>query len=112
MGGGNPRQMQQMMRKLGIDMAELDDVQEIVIKTPTRDYIFDNATVSIMRAQGTETYTINGTPRIEEHAVTIAISEEDVQMAMEQTGKTEEEVRASLDETGDLAETIIALMDD
>ena len=35
--GGNPRQMAMMMKKLGIDVTEVDGVQEIVVKTADKD---------------------------------------------------------------------------
>ncbi len=108
-GGMDPRQVNMMMRKLGIQVQDLEGVQEIVIKTATADYIFDDATVSVMKAQGTETYQISGTPRIEEHEVRLAISEDDVSMVVEQTGCSEDEARAALEETGDLAEAILKL---
>lgn len=110
--GGDPRQMSMMMRKLGIRVDELDDVQEIVIRTPTKDYVFEGASVSIMKAQGVETWQISGTPRVEEHDVQLKVSEDDVRMVALQTGCDEQAARATLQETGgDLAEAIVRLSD-
>ncbi len=108
--GGNPRQMQMMMRKLGIDVTEVDGVQKITIQTADKDYVFDEAEVTIMKAQGTETWQISGTPRVEQHEVRLAFSEDDVKMVMEQTGCEEDAAREALEAAGgDLAEAIVAL---
>lgn len=64
--GGDPRQMAMMMRKLGIEVREVEDVQEVVVRTASRDYVFAKASVSVMKAQGVETWQVSGKPRIVE----------------------------------------------
>lgn len=61
--GGDPRQMAQMMRRLGIDVKEIEDVQEVVVRTATKDYVFSKASVSVMKAQGVETWQVSGKPK-------------------------------------------------
>ena len=108
--GGDPRQMKMMMRKLGINVEEVDGVQEIVVKTANKDYVFTEAQVTIMKAQGTETWQISGTPKIVEHEVRLTFSDDDVQMVMEQTGCDDAAARQALEAAGgDLAEAIVAL---
>lgn len=111
MGGRiDPRRMNQMMKQLGIDIKDVDGVQEVVIKTAARDYVFTNPDVTIMRAQGQDTYQVVGKPVVREHEVRLAISPEDVKMVAEQTGKTEAEARRALEATkGDIAEAIVKL---
>ncbi len=113
MGGGmDPRQMSMMMKKLGIDVEEIEDVQEIVIKTPDKDYVFTDASVSIMKAQGSETWQISGTPEVRAHEVKLAVSDEDVALVAEQTGSDPAAARKALEEaSGDIAEAIVALSD-
>jgi hypothetical protein len=49
MGGGmDPRQMSMMMKKLGIDVRDIEGVQQVVVRTAAKDYVFDKATVSVM----------------------------------------------------------------
>jgi nascent polypeptide-associated complex subunit alpha len=61
MGGkGSPRQMNQLMRRLGIQVKEIPDVQEVVIKTSTKAYTFRDAEVTLMDAQGQKTYQLTG----------------------------------------------------
>ncbi len=112
MGGGmDPRQMSMMMKKLGIDVKEVDGVQEIVIRTTNKDYVFTDASVTIMKAPGSETWQISGTPTVQEHEVRLQATAEDVAMVVEQTGCDEATARATLQETkGDLAEAITKLL--
>lgn len=59
----DPRQMSMMMKKLGIDVRDIEGVQSVTVRTATKDYVFDKASVSVMRAQGTETWQVSGKPR-------------------------------------------------
>lgn len=65
-GGMDPRQMSMMMKKLGIDVRDVEGVQEVIVRTASKDYVFTKATVSVMRAQGTETWQVSGKPRVVE----------------------------------------------
>jgi len=104
----NPKQMNQMMRKLGISVKEIENVEKVIIQTDTREYIFDGAEVTIMDAQGQKTYQIVGRPRVVERKE--EIPKEDIELIMEQTGKTTEEAKKALEETkGDIAEAIMKL---
>ena len=107
-GKMNPRQMNQMMKRLGINVKEIDDVEQIIIRTTTKEYIFDNAEVTVMDAQGQKTYQISGRPRVVERRQ--GIPKEDIALVVEQTGKSEEEAKKALEETkGDIAEAILKL---
>jgi nascent polypeptide-associated complex subunit alpha len=104
----NPKQMNQMMRKLGISVKEIENVEKVIIQTDTREYIFDGAEVTIMDAQGQKTYQIVGRPRVVERKE--EIPKEDIELITEQTGKTAEEAKKALEETkGDIAEAIMKL---
>ncbi len=104
----NPKQMNQMMRKLGISVKEIENVEKVIIQTDTREYIFDGAEVTIMDAQGQKTYQIVGRPRVVERKE--GIPKEDIELIIEQTGKTAEEAEKALEETkGDIAEAIMKL---
>ena len=104
----NPKQMNQMMRKLGISVKEIENVEKVIIQTDTREYVFDGAEVTIMDAQGQKTYQIVGRPRVVERKE--EIPKEDIELISEQTGKTAEEAKKALEETkGDIAEAIMKL---
>ena len=107
-GRMNPRQLNQMMRKLGINIKNIDNVEKVVIQTDSKEYIFENAEVTIMEAQGQKTFQIAGEPTIKDRVEDTL--KEDIKLIVEQTGKSEEEARKALKETnGDIAEAILKL---
>jgi nascent polypeptide-associated complex subunit alpha len=58
--------MAMMMRKMGIEMRDIEGVTEVVVKTRDREYRFVKPTVSVMKAQGTETWQVQGRPQVVE----------------------------------------------
>jgi nascent polypeptide-associated complex subunit alpha len=122
--------MNQMMKQLGIDVQDVEDVQEVIIKTPTKDIVFTAPSVTIMTAQGQKTYQVVGSPKVIPKggapAATAAASlpakaapapfpkldipDDDVNLVSSQTGKKPSEARKALEETnGDIAEAILKL---
>lgn len=109
--GVNPRKMKMMMKKMGMEVDELEDVEEIIIRTAEKDYIFDDASVTIMTTHGQKTYQVVGEPRIVEKEGAISIPEEDIQIVMGQTGATHDNAKKALqDNGGNPAEAIISLL--
>jgi nascent polypeptide-associated complex subunit alpha len=106
--GINPRKMASMMKQMGIDVNEIENVEEVIIRTPEKDIVFKDAQVTIMDARGTKTYQVMGTPQ--EVAREVKIPEEDVKLVMEQAKSNENDARAALLETnGDIAAGILKL---
>ena len=122
MGRVNPRQMKQAMRKMGISTEELTDVQEIIILTKTKEYVFKEAEVTIMTVQGQKTFQVVGEPEVRQRSAAIAkpgatspadtgLPEEDITLVMEQTGATREKAIEALKATdGQPAEAILMIM--
>jgi nascent polypeptide-associated complex subunit alpha len=107
-GNINPKKMKQMMKQLGMQVEQIDDVQKIVITTPKGSYIFDSAEVSAMTMQGQTTFQVIGTPRFEESAP--VIPEDDVKMVAEQAGVSLDKAREALIKSrGDIADAILSL---
>ena len=106
--GMNPRKMKQMMKQMGINLDEIEGVEEIIIRTKDKEIVFHDAAVTVMDAQGSRSYQIVGTPV--ERPRKILIPDSDVDLVTAQTGKSRDEARAALVEcNGDLAEAIIKL---
>ncbi len=106
--GINPRKMATMMKQMGIDVNEIDDVEEVIIRTPQKDIVFKDAQVTIMDARGMKTYQVMGTPQ--EIVRESIIPEEDVKLVMEQSNSSEIDARSALKETkGDIAAAILKL---
>src|SRR5437899_12736395 len=58
----NPRQMGQAMKRMGIEQEELEGVEEVVIRTATKEYVIRDANVTAMTAQGQKIWTVVGEP--------------------------------------------------
>jgi nascent polypeptide-associated complex subunit alpha len=107
-GRMNQRQMNQMMRRLGINVKNVDNVEKVIIQTDTKEYIFDDAEVTIMETQGQKTFQISGSPKVKSREE--ETTSDDIKLIMDQTGKTEAEAKKALKEAdGDIAEAILKL---
>ncbi len=105
----NPRQMKQMMRRMGMEQQDLE-VNEVIFRMNEKELVISNPKVSKVNAMGQETYQVIGD--IEERALdsTPDISEEDIQTVIDQTNCSKEEVTKAIKESkGDLAEAIMNL---
>ena len=106
--GINPRKMASMMKQMGIDVNEIEGVEEVVIRTSQKDIVFKDAQVTIMDARGMKTYQVTGTPQ--EVVREVTIPEGDVHLVMEQSKSSEIDARKALKETkGDIAAAILKL---
>jgi len=106
-GGINPKQMQGMMKKMGMSQDEIPSKRVIIEKTDNSKIIIENPSVTKIKMQGQETFQIAG--EISEESGEVEVSEEDIKTIIEKTGVSEEQARESLEKTGDLAEAILEL---
>ena len=108
----NPRKMQQMMKKMGIAQTEID-ANEVIIKCDDKEIVITNPSVAIVKAMGSEQYTITGDVSerpLESEAV--EINEEDIKTVMEQANVDEETAKKALEEAeGDIAKAIMDLQE-
>ncbi|MGC9059968.1 MAG: nascent polypeptide-associated complex protein [Thermoplasmata archaeon] len=110
-GRMRPREAQKMMKKMGISTEEIEGVEEVVIHTKTRDYIFRKAEVAIVTIQGQKIYQLIGEPEIVEKISKPKYTQEDVILVIQQTNVSEEEARKALEETeGQPAEAIMKIL--
>jgi nascent polypeptide-associated complex subunit alpha len=124
---GNPRnarQMQMMMRRLGMTTEEVPDVEEVVVRTKTKEHVFRDPEVTILTVQGVRTYQVVGNPEIRPRSAA-AVSpaapgaaptptgppEEDIRLVMEQANVSREEaVEALFQSKGAPAEAILKIL--
>ena len=105
----NPRKMQQMMKKMGIQQQEID-AQEVIIKTKDKQLIFSQPQVSKVNMMGQDTFQIIGVPEEKLLSTTPDINEDDISTVMEQAEVSKEEAEKALKESkGDLAKAILSL---
>ena len=97
------------MDRLGINMKEIPNVQEVIIKTPDMEMHITNASVSEVNAQGNRMFQVAGD--VEEVQVEKkAFSEEDILLVQQQTGVSKERAAAALEESeGEVARAILKL---
>lgn len=122
-GGMNPKQVQAMMKQMGITMEDIDDVIEVIIRTPKEDIVITEAEVSkmIARGQGT-TWQVAGKesrrPRADAPPAPAApagpkFTDADVALVAEQAKVSKEEARKALEAAnGETAEAILKLLGD
>jgi len=110
----NPRQMKQAMKRLGIKAEEIEDVVEVIIRTPAREYVISEPAVTKMEVQGQTTFQILGEYQLRERSSGeegASVPEEDIVLVMEQTGCSKEEAIKALQESdGQPAEAILKIL--
>ena len=91
------KNMQRQMKKMGMDMKEIDGVQEVIIRCEDKDLIISPADVSLMTVMGQETYQVTGTAvEVEKE---IEIPDEDIEMVANTAGVSLEAAEEALRES-------------
>ena len=106
-----PREAKRMMKRMGLGMGSIPNVEQVIIRTSQKELILEEPEVSILDVQGQRIYQIVG-GKLSETTGTEqeTISEEDVRLVADQTGKSVDEAKQALIETGgDLAKAILLL---
>lgn len=107
MPGMNPRKMQQMMKKMGIQQVEIDAI-EVIIRCRDKELVVHNPQVSKVNMMGQETLQVVG--EVEERPLGLTISEDDVQTVADQANVSLDVAREALESNeGDLAAAIMQL---
>ncbi len=115
----NPREARRMMQRMGMSMESIEDVTQVIIKTSSKDIVISQPEVAVMQMSGQKIFQVMGGSITESAPMpgTTAtastkpvVSEEDVQLVADQTGKSLDESRRALEECeGDLAKAILLL---
>ncbi len=102
------RQMERMMRQMGIKARELEGVREVLIRLADKEIVLPNAQVTITEMAGQRSYQVTGQEF--ERKPEFEPSEEDTKLVAEQTGVERDVAVEALRETGgDIAEAILKL---
>ncbi len=110
----SPRQAKRMMQRMGLNMGEVPDVQEVILRTSTKEIIVKNPDVAVLEMHGQKIFQVTGEKitekELEKPEKKMMIPEEDVRLVADQTGKSVEKAQRALEETeGDLAKAILLL---
>lgn len=108
-GLGNAKQMQGMLKKMGISQEEISAERVIIEKTDGNKIIIENPSIQKIKMQDQESFQITGdVSEIQEEPE--LFTEEDIQTIIEKTGVSEKTAKETLEKNnGDLAETILEL---
>ncbi len=107
----SPREAKRLMKRMGLNMGAMPDVQQVILKTSTKEITIENPEVAVMDMHGQKIFQVTGEKIVEKPIEReIKIPEEDVQLVAQQAKVSVEEARAALEQTkGDLAQAILLL---
>jgi nascent polypeptide-associated complex subunit alpha len=106
----SPREAKRMMQRMGLSMEGIPDVEEVIIRTSTKEIIVENPEVAVLDLHGQKIFQVTGHVTEKKIEKEMEIPEEDIRLVADQTGKSMEEAKKALEETGgDLAKAILLL---
>ncbi len=107
--GMNPRKMQQMMKRMGIQQVDIP-AKEVIIRSDDKEIIITEPSVAKVNMMGQETFQISGNIHEKEASSEPEINDDDVKTVVEQANVSEDEAKKALEESkGDIAAAILSL---
>lgn len=108
-GGGN-REMRRMLDKMGLEMKEMGNVDEVIIKTDTRELYLIKPQIVEMKGKDSTIYQIIASDIEERQREIPSFKDEDVVLVMQQASVSKEKAIVALtDAKGDIAQAILNL---
>ena len=124
--GINPKQMEKMMRQMGVKVEEIGGVSKVVIFSQNGNIVITAPEVTKTKIMGQTMYQVVGEGKMESSAEADIeapkeeaapaksggpiITDEDVELVATQANTTKEKARKALEDSGgDIAEAIISL---
>jgi nascent polypeptide-associated complex subunit alpha len=105
----NDRNARRMMERMGINQKEVPDVEEVIIRTRTKDLVITGASVSEVNFQGNRVFQVAGEVE-EQEKERPKFSEEDIILVQQQANVTKEKAIAALEQSdGEVAKAILLL---
>jgi len=109
----NNRQTRRMMDSMGINMDQIDGVEEVIIRTSDKDLVIKNASVSEVRMKGAgagRIFQVTGEDVEERGREKPKYTKEDIILVAQQANVSEARAEQALkDNDGDLATAILKL---
>ena len=104
------RQNRRMLEKMGINLEEVPDVEEVTIKTKEKELVLKKVNVSKIKAKDTEMFQIVAEEIEEIIKENKEINEKDIHLVSQQAKVSLETAKIALEESnGDLAQAILKL---
>tara|TARA_B100000315_G_scaffold235646_1_gene250754 strand:+ start:784 stop:1089 length:306 start_codon:yes stop_codon:yes gene_type:complete len=99
-----------MLDKMGVNLQEMSDVEEVIIRTSTKDLLVKDPSVSEMNMKGMRIFQVSGSEIEEQVRERPKFTEEDIVLVSQQSNVSREKAIAALtDSNGDLAKAILNL---
>jgi nascent polypeptide-associated complex subunit alpha len=109
MRSGN-RDMRRMLDRMGLDMKDLGSVEEVIIRTDTKELFLKKPQVVEMKGKDSTIYQVIATEIEESNRDVPSFKEEDIVLVMQQANVSKEKAIAALTDTkGDMAQAILNL---
>jgi nascent polypeptide-associated complex subunit alpha len=109
MRGGN-REMRRMLDKMGLDMKTMDNVEEVIIKTNSKEFYLIKPQVIEMKGKDSTIFQVVASDIEEKQREVPVFKEEDVILVMQQASVSREKaVQALTESKGDMAQAILSL---
>lgn len=104
------REMRRMLDKMGLDMKEMPNVEEVVIKTDTKEFYLIKPQVIEMKGKDSTIFQVVASDIEEKQREVPTFKEEDIVLVMQQANVSKEKAIAALTESkGDMAQAILSL---
>jgi len=104
------RDMRRMLDKMGLDMKTMDNVEEVIIKTETKELYLIKPQVIEMKGKDNTIFQVIASDIEEKQREVPAFKEEDVILVMQQANVPREKAIQALTESkGDMAQAILSL---
>lgn len=109
MRGGN-REMRRMLDKMGLEMKDIGNVEEVIIKTDTKELYLVKPQVIEMKGKDSTIFQVVATDIEEKQREVPSFKEEDIILVMQQANVSRERAIQALTESkGDMAQAILSL---
>ena len=102
--------MRRMLDKMGLDMKTMDNVEEVIIKTDSKEFYLIKPQVIEMKGKDSTIFQVVASDIEEKQREVPSFKEEDVMLVMQQANVSREKATQALTESkGDMAQAILSL---
>ena len=102
--------MRRMLDRMGLEMKEVNNVQEVIIKTDTKEIIITKPAVTEMKAKDNSIFQVIAESYEERELEVPVFSQDDITLVSQQANVSPEAaVKALTEAKGDLARAILLL---
>ena len=103
------RQTRRLLERMGVNLSTIPDVEEVVIRTTTKEIIVKDADVAEVTTKGVKVFQVSGSMVEERVREKPTFSEEDVLLVAQQAGVSKERASEALAQSGgDIARAILS----